>query len=244
MSGYYSDKKNIYMCSRMKCISYVLVFVFIISAIGINGQTPNSAGGAGSTRAVNSTPANYSGSIPVNYVRTWQANAPITTEADIISTSQPTRNVQQSTQYSDGLGRPLQSVVKGITPSGTDLVSPNIYDEFGREKFHYLPYTSTSADGSFKYNAFAEQQSFNSTQFPNEQFFYGETRFDASPLNRVEQTMPVGNSWVGSGRGTSVDYQVNTSSSEVAIWYPQSGGGSLYIWLLRSGNIIQNSDYR
>jgi hypothetical protein len=112
--------------------------------------------------------------------------------------------VQQSTQYIDGLGRPFQSVVKGVTPSGTDLVSPILYDEFGRERFHYLPYAATTSDGSFKFDAFTAQQGFNSSQFPNEQFFYGESKFDASPLNRVVQNMPAGNAWSGNGRGINI----------------------------------------
>ncbi|MBN8856933.1 MAG: hypothetical protein J0H29_01020, partial [Sphingobacteriales bacterium] len=55
-------------------------------------------------------PAPYSSSAPVNYIRTWDARAPESDANALIS--RPLRDVLQTTQYFDGLGRPLQTVVK------------------------------------------------------------------------------------------------------------------------------------
>jgi hypothetical protein len=88
----------------------------------------------------------------INYVRTWVPVKPITDPQAVI-TNNNIREVQQSTQYFDGLGRPLQTVAKGMSAAGNDIVAPVVYDEFGREQFKYLPYvpkTGNTNDGKFK----------------------------------------------------------------------------------------------
>jgi RHS repeat-associated protein len=132
--------------------------------------------------------------------------------------------VKQTTEYFDGLGRSLQTIVKGISPKGYDLVSPVIYDPFGREVYNYLPYVSTSADGNFKYSAFSEQSSFmsafyNPTADPNgEKFFYSLHNYESSPLNRLLGADSAGNSWVGTAVGVNMQYTVSTTADSVIIW--------------------------
>ena len=46
--------------------------------------------------------------------------------------------------YYDGLGRPFQTVQKGITPSLQSLISLQEYDEVGRKGKSWLPVTSAS----------------------------------------------------------------------------------------------------
>lgn len=46
-----------------------------------------------------------------NYVRTWEALKP-TTDAATISTALPVKDFKMATQYLDGLGRPLQNIVR------------------------------------------------------------------------------------------------------------------------------------
>ncbi|HMH20213.1 MAG TPA: DUF6443 domain-containing protein [Puia sp.] len=160
----------------------------------------------------------------LNYVRTWTAEKPFSLVSDISSDSRTVQEVKQATQYVDGLGRPLQTVAKGFSPTGFDLVSPVIYDAFGREAYKYLPYVSPGTDGSFKKNAFNEDSIFlkgfyNSTNDPNgEKFFYNQSDFEASPLNRVLKSYSPGNSWVGSGAGIRKQYLINTPADSVVIW--------------------------
>ncbi len=172
------------------------------------------------TQTVATVPAAYNSNSKVNFVRSWEASIPFTNEADIISTARTNAEVKQSTQYFDGLGRPLQSVVKQASPSNQDLVSMHTYDAFGREALSYLPYVQTSSntnDGKFKLNPFNNQLGFMQSQYAGEQVFYNQTVFEASPLNRPLKSMAAGNSWAGSNLGVSISYEIN-EANEVRLW--------------------------
>ncbi len=166
---------------------------------------------------VQSTPGSYTAGMPVNYVRTWTASRPFTDPADLTATGRTLAEVKQTTAYFDGLGRPLQSVNKGVTPTGKDLVSMHIYDAFGREAVQYLPYVSTENTGTFKADPFTAQATFATAQYPGEQVFYEQTVFEPSPFNRPLKTLAPGNSWGGSDRGIAINYQLN-DADEVRIW--------------------------
>lgn len=173
-------------------------------------------------------PAGYSGTLPVNYVRTWEALGPYADEASFSAAAAATdgyKNVKEATQYLDGLGRPLQTVSRQASPgtSPQDLVQPVVYDEFGRERYRFMPYVSPSSNGLLKMDPFAEQKTFLQGQFLGEQVFYGKTNFEASPLNRPEKTFAPGNSWAGSEGGANehavrVKYLVNTAPDDVRVW--------------------------
>src|SRR5688500_9081332 len=107
-------------------------------------------------------PTTYPSSIVRNYTRTWDAAKPELNISNI--TTQVLKDVKQSTLYIDGLGRPLQTVIKeGSLQTGstaTDLISAVEYDVHGREKFKYLPLSSTTNDGNFKLDPFLQQANF------------------------------------------------------------------------------------
>ena len=87
--------------------------------------------------------------IQVNYIRTWDATAPEKYDNTLIT--RPLKDVKMATQYFDGLGRPLQTVIKqGSLETGgtaTDMVSAIVYDDFGREKYKYLPFVANTTGG-------------------------------------------------------------------------------------------------
>ncbi|HEX4876743.1 MAG TPA: DUF6443 domain-containing protein, partial [Chitinophagaceae bacterium] len=198
----------------------------------------------GHSHAQSPLPAAYPNGIPVNYIRTWDATAPLT-DANAMMT-RPLKDVKTATQYFDGLGRPLQTVVKKgsletdpnnlqSSANATDLVSPVVYDAFGREIYKYLPFAanntggnSSLSDGNFKLNPFQQQQSFMQAQYgsQNETYYYSKTNYEASPLNRVLETYAPGNSWAGSEvnpnpaqrRKVEIKYWVNTATDNVKIW--------------------------
>ncbi len=173
-------------------------------------------------------PTGYTSNMLVNYIRTWEPSMPVTDQAVVMSANRTLGEIKQNTQYFDGLGRPLQTVIKGVSPSGKDLVSPVVYDGFGREQFNYLPYsaqTGNSNDGKLKLNPFADQKSFyqNTTLNPGvsrEAIFYSETKYESSPLNRVEKTFAPGNSWASTGGNKPIEakYWINTELDVVRIW--------------------------
>lgn len=173
-----------------------------------------------------------------NYVRTWQAVKP-TTDPTTLTTASPVKEARITTQYFDGLGRPLQTVAtasslitNAANPTSAtdakDLVSPVVYDAFGREVRKYLPYAAPTASGSFKLDPFGQQADFysdaNATSPIKGQgytFYYGKTEYEASPLNRVLRTYAPGDSWVKTGttdRGIKTAYLTNTSTDGVRIW--------------------------
>ncbi|RAJ83444.1 RHS repeat-associated protein [Chitinophaga dinghuensis] len=169
----------------------------------------------------------------VNVVRTYQPSVPITDPNAVRNTSDVSQ-VKQKAQYVDGLGRPIQTVQKGLSPSGKDNVAPITYDEFGREVYKYLPYShldksnsARSSDGMFKTDAFINQAAFYNerTGQADEKVFYEETDYEPSPLNRVVNKFGVGASWAktGGNRPVSARYLLNTTTDNVRVWeWPQT----------------------
>ena len=180
---------------------------------------------------VAASPSSYmSGGVSprVNWVKVREAMGRITDTVTFGAAAYG--DVKETAQYFDGLGRPLQTVVRQITPGNQplDLVTPVVYDPFGREVYKYQPYVQTTDnnnDGGFKRDPFTNQASFYQNTYPaeqpaytGEQVYYSQAQYEASPLNRVLKTMAPGNSWAGSGVGVSQQYLNNTATDSVVIW--------------------------
>ena len=175
-------------------------------------------------------PPAYSSIAAVNSVRTKDAIAPFRDESGFDAAGY--QQVKQTTQYLDGLGRLLQTVSWQATPgtSPKDIIAPAMYDQYGEETYKFLPYVSQysqTGNGSFRKDPFNEQDRFYKNSYkdangmlmyPGEQFFYNETEFESSPLNRISKVMAPGNSWAGSGKGIKQEYLVNTATDEVVKW--------------------------
>ncbi|MCW3467948.1 DUF6443 domain-containing protein [Chitinophaga nivalis] len=191
-----------------------------------NKPTP----GNGVSAVAAPVPGAYSNTT-INYIRIWEPAMPTTDSAAVVNASRPVREVRQSTQYFDGLGRPLQTVAKGMSNTGKDVVAPVVYDAMGREQYKYLPYvpkTGNVSDGKFKTDPFTGQQAFYADPVlnpgaKNEAVYYSQTDFEASPLNRVLNTYAPGNSWAKTGGNHPVKqgYEVNTATDSVRIWNMQ-----------------------
>lgn len=173
-------------------------------------------------------PSAYS-SNSINYVRSWEPNMAINDSSTVSSPSRTISEVKVTTVYIDGLGRPIQTVNKGISTNGKDVVSPILYDAFSRQSFSYLPYVpqngNTSNDGSFKIDPFRKQQLFYQDGLLNpgmqgESIYYSQNIYDNSPLNRIVKSYAPGNSWAkeGGNRPTQQQYSSNTDQDSVRIW--------------------------
>jgi len=229
-----------YDMAKDKYITALITLVFLCWQ-GAFGQTPDAS--VRPTATAVTPPASYTAS-SINYIRTWIPNIP-TTDTAAVRGASTISAVKQTTIYYDGLGRPLQTVQKGVTPNGKDVVTPVVYDNFGREIYNYLPYvpkTGNTNDGKFKTDPFNAQKAFyqDAVMAPGavgETVYYDEKEYEPSPLDRPVKTFSAGNSWArpGGNRPVQIDYLVNAAADSVRIWdlpatgiIPTSASGRIY----------------
>ena len=185
----------------------------------------------------------------VNYLRTYAARAAYTNPARLVQAV--VDSVQISTQYLDGLGRPVQTVLWQESPGRRDLVQPMAYDALGRQPRQYLSYVvenASSTAGDYRPDALYEQSLFyQRTTVPGggagplaptdpvrsvvrTGVPFGETAFEASPLNRVLAQAAAGESWqMATGRVVSRLERPNVATDSVQYFVPGYGssGGDL-----------------
>ena len=130
------------------------------------------------------------------------------------STADVTKAKVQVT-YFDGLGRPKQSVSYKATGIGGDIVTPIVYDQFGRQVKRYLPYARRGEASTLAYRNNLTQ--INSTiayyqqKYPGEVTTnpYNETVFEASPLDRVLKQAAPGTDW--ENKPDNIDHTAKTA---------------------------------
>lgn len=161
-----------------------------------------------------------------NYVKTVNYR-------DSTSTTNETK-AQISITYIDGLGRPMQTVaLKAGGTTNQDIVTPIIYDVFGRQDKQYLPYVDPSQTTSSA--ALRDNASLISTTLPNRYLAkfpndlsstvlnpYSQEFYEPSPLNRVLEQAAPGMAWAGSATSDAdhtikFDYQTNVANE--VIWF-------------------------
>ena len=180
------------------------------------------------------TPAAY-GSMLNNYIRTWTAVKPDTADADI-TTACGLETFRMTTQYFDGLGKPLQTIAKegSLITGGTavDLVTAEVYDNYDREPRLYPAFGANStggntsiSDGKFKTNPFQQLNYFYSTSNANspiygqgETYFYSLTDYEPSPLDRPLRAYGPGGDWIHNDHPNTYQYDVNTTTDSVEIF--------------------------
>ena len=120
-----------------------------------------------------------------------------------------TQTKRQTVAYYDGLGRPIQTLLKGASPDGHDLADHFEYDSLGRESRTWQTIRSPYSNGG----------PVDSAMFvPTAAGFYGdmapfrETRYDNSPLNRVRKVTGPGNAWHQADKGVTSVYLTNSES--------------------------------
>ncbi|MCF6404451.1 DUF6443 domain-containing protein [Chitinophaga filiformis] len=215
------------------------VLLFISAALVVHAQnTPKLKFRPAATPTA--IPAAYTNTW-INYIRAWEPNLPSNDTAYLKSSSRTSGEVRQTTEYHDGLGRLIQHVEKAVTPSGKDLVSPYIYDQYDREIYKYLPYvpkTGNTSDGKFKTDPFNQQSAFYKDTILNpsaagEAIFYGRISYENAPDDRPVKVYAQGNNWAleGGNRPMETRYQFNTVADSVRQYLvsgitgtPTSGG--------------------
>ncbi|MBS1506686.1 MAG: hypothetical protein JSS79_08575 [Bacteroidetes bacterium] len=160
----------------------------------------------------------------LNYLRTREIQIAGIPDASGASQLTDPNTVKTTTQYVDGLGRPVQSVVTQGSPTQKDLVSLQTYDDYGREVFHYMPYAASTADGNFKTQPITGTNTFNKNLYPSENFFQGKTDYEASPLSRPLKSYSPGNAWVGNQRGVGAQDLTNQANEVLLFNYDSNSG--------------------
>ncbi|MBI2285189.1 MAG: Ig-like domain-containing protein [Bacteroidetes bacterium] len=188
----------------------------VVGAPGLTGASNLPGTTVTGTLLQDQAPAAYTANPKLNFVRTRMAIAPVADSAAFRVAGQS--EALESTEFMDGIGRTIQTVMKQASPSGKDIIAPVTYDAYGRESVKYLPYASTGSSGWFRSDPYSEQSAFMGNQYPGEQVFYQKSVYEESPLNRISKTMSAGNSWAGTGRGVGQAYLLNSSRDSVRIW--------------------------
>ena len=128
-------------------------------------------------------------------------------------------------QYFDGLGRPTETVQKGITPAKADLVMLQEYDGFGRDSAAWLPAVVTGNNGAYVAPATVRTNAVSSNGSDAKPYSYPV--YEASPLNRVLQQFGVGADWQNNGKSVKTEYLTNsgTSGQQSCALFSVSGTG-------------------
>ncbi|MFB6456873.1 DUF6443 domain-containing protein [Chitinophaga sp. Hz27] len=214
-----ANNNNIFSCLG-------LVAVFMVSMPTQAQNVPGSK--VRSTANAAPLPTPYTNGV-VNYVRIYEPSFKSTDTNLVINQSATIAKVKVKTDYSDGLGTPIQTVIKGGSTGGHDIVNPILIDNLGRNTLEYLPYASLDGTGNFKMNPFGEQEYFYknnlSVSGASENIYYSENEYENSPLGRVLKKYSSGNSWAKNGDSHPIifKYETNTVADSVRRWYYVNG---------------------
>lgn len=156
-----------------------------------------------------------------NYIKEYSARQPINTDLKDKTKDQ----VNVSTTFYDGLGRPLQTVIKEGSPSGKDIVILKELNGLGLLEKEYLPFVSTEVNGEYKaisgsdINAFYDGTDAEGNPIASTGNAYSQIRYEPIPLNRVIEQASPGNDWkISSGKTVRSAYKINEAGDNVIKW--------------------------
>jgi len=189
-----------------------LLMLLTLIAFQSNAQQLDSANNYPTNQTLGSLPqCAYPGLTNLTSTGSYNSIITIIPDLPVLSTINAFSG-RATTDYFDGLGRPLQTVAHHAQ-DGKDIVMAHVYDSMGREQYQYLPFAAgtggTTPDGELKLDVNTEQRGFYDNLGHDEQP-YSQTVYENSPLSRVIKGMQPGKSWVGSGRGVTYEYRPNT----------------------------------
>ncbi|MGB3469184.1 MAG: DUF6443 domain-containing protein [Cyclobacteriaceae bacterium] len=145
-----------------------------------------------------------------NYIKTYTAR----NELKDSLTGKDKYLVQQSVQYVDGLGRPVQAIARWASPDFRDVVSFMTYDEYGRQTKQYLPYESDQNDLSYRTAPLSDQNTFYDNLYGGNSgdYAFSQSLLEYSPLNRVKKQAAPGYEWRITGDHTVDMYYLHNDS--------------------------------
>ena len=130
----------------------------------------------------------------MNYLHSFEVQIPGVTDSSSLDITTPVTTALQTIQYFDGVGRPVQTVQKGITPEGYDLIEPVSYNSAGLDEVNYEPYAVSPSSGNYRNDFATVQPAFYAQQFGDANGKSPAT-FEKSPLNRLLEKGAPGTAW-------------------------------------------------
>lgn len=153
----------------------------------------------------------------MNYIITSSPKIAVNSMQQLVNSN----DVNIDITYFDGLGRPIQQVNNQQSNSGKNIITPILYDSFGRQDKEYLPFANSATSLNYVLNSttLASQATYYNTasaSFDATTYPYSQKQFETSPLNRILKLAAPGNDWfLGSGKEIKSEYQTNTTGDAV-----------------------------
>ena len=134
-------------------------------------------------------------------------------------------------EYIDGLGRTIQAVVQQGSPLQKDVVQQTMYDSYGRATYKYLPYVSTSSDGSYQSGSTAQSAFYSNgaaDKVADDAKPYSRSEYENSPMQRLLKSGTVGDGFQTDQKFKSVNYRTNIVADNVRLWSSDGTSQALY----------------
>jgi RHS repeat-associated protein len=156
----------------------------------------------------------------------------------------PVTQKQTVRVFSDGLGRPIQSVSLQASPLQRDIIQTMNYDRLGRQTTSYLPYVANDGSGTYRSNAATDQAGFynngSSDKVADDISPFSQQVFENSPLQRVLQSGAVGDGFQPGQHYKSISYRSNTTTDNVIQW--AADGTSQGYYPANSLSVVQGTE--
>jgi len=144
---------------------------------------------------------------------------------DYINGSIPDDDMQTVINYFDGFGKTVQSVEKQFSAKyiqdAKDKVTIHTFNKVGFPDRYYLPFISSTSDGTFKTNALNDLLSFYNqpgTEIPND-IPYFENEYELGGNRRILKGAKFGSAWqLGTGNESEYQYGV-ADQSDLYVFY-------------------------
>jgi RHS repeat-associated core domain len=111
--------------------------------------------------------------------------------------------------YYDGLGRPVQTVLKKASPGQKDIATLQEYDGAGRPANSYIPVSVSTSTGAYVAPSTLKTAS---NSFYGDSYAFEKPVHELSPLNRVAEQYGPGSPWHSAGKSVKTGWLTNTSS--------------------------------
>ena len=148
--------------------------------------------------------------------------------------------------YFNGIGQPVQTVKKGITPSGNDLVTLRQYDRLGRDSVYWLPIPVANNNGEYMAPSSIRNAATNVSAYDSDTAPYSTILYDSSPLSRVVRETSAGQAWYDNEKCVSTEYYANDEGIFSCRRFNVSGNGyvvtSAGLWPSGALTVTKTSD--